>query len=539
MQRVVIVPTYNEAQNIGELVRRINQAVPDANIFVVDDDSPDGTALLALNLGCGVLRREGKRGLTTAVADGIALTDAEAIAVIDGDLQHPPEALSAMFDALRTNDVVVGSRYCKGGATVGWPWFRRLVSWMANVLAWPLLPSVRDRTSGFFVCRRSVLPDVRGLKHRGWKVLQDILVRGTADRVAEVAIAFDARRHGHSKFTYRQVAGYLHGLLSLYFEKFKWLRFCVVGALGAVVHFSTLYGLTDGLGLWYVLSAIVAVVVAASHNYCWHHIWTFSDRQAGRKTFGVRWGKYLATSALADGMYMGLLVLMTEWMGWWYMLSAAIAVLLSTALRWGISLVWVWRQPARDPDAADYDWRSFYRGHLIQRWWKRSMAREVWGYLPVSERLLDVGCGSSPIIAHYPGAVGIDVNGAKLAYLHGRLDGTTRLMRMSVDSLTFQDGAFSDAVCIEVLEHLHNPGRALREIARVVQPGGRVVLATPDSTKWLWRLAERFTPYKEQHEQKMNIERLEALGREAGLMLQAYRRIAGCDIVARFEKESS
>lgn len=467
MSATVIVPTFNEAENIPELVRRLRAVIPDIQVLVVDDNSPDGTAIIAQNLGCSVIVRREKKGLSSAVIDGFRSLDSDIAVVMDADLQHSPELVPELLDKLKYLDIVIVSRYCKGGSIKGWPFKRRVISRIANLLSLPLAPSIKDRTSGYFALRRDILPPLGHLNDRGFKILLETLVIGNADRIAEIPFTFKEREAGASKFTARQVLDYLVQLWSLYLYRFRWIKFGIVGTLGACLHFAVLYLLTEAAHLWYMLSAMVAVMVAFVFNYIFNSIWTFAKR--------------------------------------------------------------------RDIDAPDYDWKSYFKGNLIQKWWKRQIARAVWQFIPVSESLLDIGCGSSPIITHYPGATGIDTNRDKLKYLEKKVpEGNFALI--SAEKLEFKTQTFDDIICIEVLEHLSNPENTIAEIARVLKPGGRVALATPDYSRVLWRMAERFTPYKEDHCYKFTKEKLEQMCLKYGLKPVQHKYIARCDLVELFEK---
>jgi len=157
----IVVPTYNEAQNIRELIERVESSLKGFNfeIIVVDDSSPDGTADIAEELGgkygnVKVIRRPAKLGLASAVLEGMKLAKYDAMAVMDADLQHPPELLPKLLEkAVEGYDVVVASRYVEGGRTERWSTTRRMISRGAILLAHFLLPktrAVRDAVSGFF-----------------------------------------------------------------------------------------------------------------------------------------------------------------------------------------------------------------------------------------------------------------------------------------------------------------------------------------------------------------------------------------------------
>ena len=221
----VILPTYNEADNIPELIERLESSLKgfDAEIIFVDDGSPDGTADLAERIGSvygnvRVIRRPRKMGLASAVFDGVRLARSDVIAVMDADLQHPPELLPKMYMKIMEGyDLVVASRYVKGGRVEDWSLARRLISWGATKLAHMFLPStrgVKDVMSGYFMLRRSVMERAK-LNPKGYKILLEILTKCKVDSVAEAPYTFKPRRRGKSKLNLREIISYLFSLLRL------------------------------------------------------------------------------------------------------------------------------------------------------------------------------------------------------------------------------------------------------------------------------------------------------------------------------------
>lgn len=229
MKTSIIVPTYNEVETLPLLVPRILEVMPDAEIVVVDDDSPDGTAARARELAkyapVTVVQRKNERGLATAVLRGLGEAQGEVCVVMDADLSHPVEAIALLVAAVEQGaDVAVGSRYVAGSRTQGWSLARRLVSKVGTVLARPLTP-VRDPLSGFFCLRSSLLRDVE-LKPRGFKILLEILARAEVKIVVEVPIRFADRETGASKFSAREQREFLTQLCSLYVRAVtrRWAR---------------------------------------------------------------------------------------------------------------------------------------------------------------------------------------------------------------------------------------------------------------------------------------------------------------------------
>jgi dolichol-phosphate mannosyltransferase len=212
---LVVLPTYNEAENIEHVLRRIRAALPDAGVLVVDDGSPDGTANLAEKLGgelanIEVLRRNAKSGLGSAYRAGFAWgldRGWEAFVEMDADLSHEPEALPSLIEPLNEGiDLVVGSRYVPGGSIPNWRWHRRVLSQGGNVYAALLLRlHVADSTSGFRAyraeaLRRINLDDVRAEGY-GFQIEMVLRVLQNGGQVTEVPIRFVDRVQGKSKMS--------------------------------------------------------------------------------------------------------------------------------------------------------------------------------------------------------------------------------------------------------------------------------------------------------------------------------------------------
>jgi dolichol-phosphate mannosyltransferase len=215
----ISVPTYREAENIEELLRRLRAAVPDAHILVVDDGSPDGTAEIAEKLGASlgeieVLRRPGKLGLGAAYRAGHAVGLARGYDVmvqIDADLSHAPEALPALLAAVRDGaDLAVGSRYVQGGATPNWAVHRHALSrWGCRYSSWALRLGMRDATAGYRAYRASALRAMQfeTTRSNGYTFQIEMTYRlvQAGGRVAEVPITFTDRERGTSKMSGRIV----------------------------------------------------------------------------------------------------------------------------------------------------------------------------------------------------------------------------------------------------------------------------------------------------------------------------------------------
>jgi len=221
----LIVPTYNESQNIAELVNKVEALLSclSFEIIIVDDNSPDGTGKIAhvLNHKHGnikIFTRSGKLGLSSAVVHGFENADSDVIAVIDADMQHPPTILPKMYEKISEGyDLVVASRYIDGGRIENWNFLRKLVSRGANMLAHLLLPSSRrmkDVMSGCFMIRRRVIK-IKNLNPIGFKILLEIMAKCKAQRIVEVPYTFTNRRNGKSNLSLREISNFFVHLCKL------------------------------------------------------------------------------------------------------------------------------------------------------------------------------------------------------------------------------------------------------------------------------------------------------------------------------------
>ncbi|MCD6324505.1 MAG: glycosyltransferase family 2 protein, partial [Desulfurococcales archaeon] len=286
----VVIPTYNEKENLPELVSRIHEALHSIRIpyevIVVDDASPDGTAAEAFRLSqmypVKVIVREDKLGLSSAVLEGVRFAEGEYVVVMDADLQHPPEVIPRLLKrALRDScDIVVASRYVEGGSVGEWNLLRKAISKGATYVARVLLPQsrkVKDPMSGFFLFRKKVLEGAQ-LNPKGFKILLEILVRGRYSRVCEEPFKFGVRAHGESKLGGREIFNYLAHVIQL---APHYIRFAAVGFVGSVVNLAVLYLLKYLLGLAHAISTALAIETSVLSNFTMNDMWTFRFERRG------------------------------------------------------------------------------------------------------------------------------------------------------------------------------------------------------------------------------------------------------------------
>jgi len=280
----IVIPTFNEKENLEELLRRIDSSLRgiDYEVVIVDDNSPDGTAEEALKLSerypVRVMLRAERSGLSSAVLDGMKMARGDIICVMDADLQHPPELLKELYERILEGDIVIASRYVKGGSVEGWSFLRRLISRASILLARLLIPKVRgirDTSSGYFMIKRECLdPEINP---RGFKILLEILAKTECTRIYEVPYSFGLRKHGESKLGLSTMINYLLQLLELS----PFIKFSIIGALGTLVNLLSLYAMRYLIGFEHELASIIAIEISLLNNFTLNDIWTFRKRRRG------------------------------------------------------------------------------------------------------------------------------------------------------------------------------------------------------------------------------------------------------------------
>jgi dolichol-phosphate mannosyltransferase len=359
----LIVPTFNERENIFSLTQLLSHLLDEAlpgryELIVVDDDSPDRTWEVAQALTqdysqLRVIRREHERGLSTAVIRGWQASTGEVLGVIDGDLQHPPEVLLNLIEAMNQGaDLAVASRHTEGGGVSSWSFIRRLLSRGAQVLGLMILPGVLGRVSdpmsGYFMVRRSAITG-KALNPLGYKIMIEVLARGNIGKVAEVGYVFQERQSGESKVTWKQYVDYLRHLVNLRLtlgDTPRFIRFCVVGFSGVFVDMAVFSLLREVVGLGLTRSTILSAEVAIINNFLWNDLWTFGDvsrRQRGKRQRLKRFIKFNLV-CLAGIILQALIVnLLFNLLGMNQYLAKLLAIAVVTIWNFWMNLKLSWR----------------------------------------------------------------------------------------------------------------------------------------------------------------------------------------------------
>ena len=351
----VVVPTLNEAANVEKLIAKLSVVLAGRGweVLFVDDNSADGTSELVRRIAresrhVRIVQRVGRRGLSSAVVEGILATAAPIVAVMDGDLQHSEDALPRLIDAIADDgaDIAVGTRYVAGGGIGDWDSDRARMSRLATRAGQIALGTdVSDPMSGFFAVRRDAfdraLPRLSAV---GFKILLDILASSPVPlKVAEIPYQFRTREAGESKLGVRVIAEYAELIADKTIGRVvpvRLIKFLMVGGLGVFVHLAVLRMIL-GAGSAFFTAQTAAVMTAIAFNFFLNNSFTYADRKLrGCRLFGGL-ASFYAISALGAVANIGI----GTWMAgqderWWVAGVAGVVVgaiwnfAMSSALTW-------------------------------------------------------------------------------------------------------------------------------------------------------------------------------------------------------------
>ena len=358
IELTVVVPTFNEVKNVPLMVERLDTVLKGTRweVVFVDDDSPDGTAEIARGIALRdrrvrVIRRIGRRGLSTACVEGVLSSAAPYFAVMDGDLQHDDTVLPEMFRRIQAEqlDIVVGSRYVDGGNTEGLSSdFRKQASRMGGQVARLVLKAeLTDPMSGFFLMARPAFDEtVRNLSQQGFKILLDLFASAPRPlRFAEVACGFNKRQHGESKLD--TMAMWEFGILVLdkligHVVPVRFVVFAGIGALGIVVHLLVLWLLAT-LGASFTTATAIAIVAAMTWNYLLNNTVTYRDQRLKGAAFLRGLASFYAIGAIGAIANIGVSqFLFNEGQSWW--VGGISAAVIGVVWNFTMSSFFTWRR---------------------------------------------------------------------------------------------------------------------------------------------------------------------------------------------------
>lgn len=358
LQLSVIIPTFNERDNVTTLFERLKLALAGIawEAVYVDDNSPDGTAGVVRDLAgrdprARCLRRIGRRGLSGACIEGILSSSASYVAVIDADLQHDETQLAKMLGILQSGatDLVIGSRYIEGGSAAAFDKQRAGASALATEIARRVLRvEVADPMSGFFMIRRDKFEQLAPeLSTQGFKILLDVVATARGQlRVVEIPYTFGARVHGESKLDSMVMLDFLGLVLAKFTNDIVSLRFVLfgmVGSLGLLVHFVVLYLALKAIKLPFGEAQAAAAICAMTSNFLLNNFLTYRDQRL--KGFAILRGLLLFYLVCSVGLLANVGVAFSVYDQepiWW--LAGAAGALMGVVWNYAMSGLFVWRK---------------------------------------------------------------------------------------------------------------------------------------------------------------------------------------------------
>ena len=371
----IIIPTYNESENIIQVLKSIGDHLP-RNVWVeaivVDDNSPDGTGKVVedyitdsqneAEYSINVIHRKAKSGLSSAILDGIQHSSSETVVVMDSDFSHPPKIIPQLVEELSTSDcdIVIASRYTKGGEVSGWSTKRKLISKGATGIAKAGLGvNESDPMSGFFAFKRKILEGIK-FDAIGYKMLLEILVKTKGAKVKEIPYTFTDRTRGSSKLDSSTMFDFVTSVWKLYRyghaakvsdtrTSIRFIskagRFYTVGASGLLVNYLVSLLFADAVvNFWYIHATIIGIAVSMTSNFILNKIWTFEDRNFEAKETLAQYGKFVGFSSLGVLVQLGMVYVLVDNYQIIYPLALIVAVIIAASSNFILNKKWTFKE---------------------------------------------------------------------------------------------------------------------------------------------------------------------------------------------------
>jgi dolichol-phosphate mannosyltransferase len=371
----IIIPTYNESENIINILHSIREIIPKnilTQTIVVDDNSPDGTGKLVEDYlkdvkkmadhTIEIIHRKAKNGLGSAILNGIQQAKGDTIVVMDCDFSHPPQIIPKLVESIKKYqyDIAVASRYIKGGKIQGWSQKRKLMSKFATLIAKKGLGvNTKDPMSGFFAFKRSIIKEL-SFDAIGYKILLEIIVKTKGVNIKEIPYTFQDREFGSSKLGIKTILDYYKSVWKLYrygkpLEKqekrssVKFLskagRFYTVGASGFIVNYLiSLFFTSGGYDMWYLHATTIGILASITSNFVLNKIWTFGDRDFKIKKTISQYGKFAMFSSLGALVQLGMVYFLVDGNSMVYPLALIIAVITAAFGNFVLNKKWTFKE---------------------------------------------------------------------------------------------------------------------------------------------------------------------------------------------------
>ncbi|MEA2006938.1 MAG: glycosyltransferase family 2 protein [Patescibacteria group bacterium] len=371
MKLSIVLPTFNERENVEPLLNRLFYVMEEFSgefeILFIDDSTDDTPEIIKGQIEkyseIRMIHRVGDEctGLATAFIRGFEEAQGEYILCMDTDLQHPPEKAPELLRKAidEEADVVVGSRYIKGGSAIGlgslktlYGIYRRAVSvglkYFIQIIFIPIRKTT-DPGSGFFLFRKSILSDVE-LQPKGFKILIEVLMRAKYRKVSEIPIVFAVRENDDSKATIGQGIEFLRHVWFIFRtvpEAGRFLKFCIVGSSGVVVNLGILILLVELFLTAERPAYVIAVAVSILTNYFFNSFFTYGDKKSSSRAESMRRVLYYYAISVAVMLFNFAIFSLGLSFGLHYIVSAMIGILIATLLNFILATKLVWKLPVK------------------------------------------------------------------------------------------------------------------------------------------------------------------------------------------------